>query len=41
MGRGMDDRIAHVAPGEIVIPRQVIDRQPQLLAAIIKAFQKA
>ena len=41
MGRGMDDRMAHVAPGEIVIPRQVIDRQPQLLAAIIKAFQKA
>lgn len=41
MGRGMDDRIAHVAPGEIVIPRQVLDRQPQLFAAIIKAFQKS
>jgi len=39
-GRNGDTTIGHLTPGEIVIPRGLIDHQPQLMAAIIKAFSK-
>ena len=39
-GRNGDTTVGHLTPGEIVIPREVIDNQPQLMAAIIKAFNK-
>lgn len=41
LGRGSDTMAAHVTPGDFVVPRAVIDASPQVLSAIIKAFQKA
>ena len=38
LGRGTDSEVAHVTPGEMVIPREIIDNQPNLMSAIIKAF---
>lgn len=37
-GRGTDTTVGHLTPGEFVIPREVLDNQPQLMSAIIKAF---
>ena len=39
LGRGTDSRAAHVTPGEMVIPKEILDNQPNLMSAIIKAFQ--
>lgn len=41
MGRGGDNQIAHVGAGEVMIPPEVIDGNPQVMAPLIKAFQKA
>lgn len=38
MGRGGDDQMAHVGTGEVVIPNEIIDQNPNLMSAIIKAF---
>lgn len=38
-GRGTDSMIAHVTPGETLIPPEVLDRFPELEAAIAAAFQ--
>ena len=38
LGRGGDTRIAHLTEGEYVIPRNILDTQPKLMASIIDAF---
>lgn len=40
-GRKGDTELAHVGVGEMLVPREVIDNDPGVLSAIIKAFQKA
>ena len=40
LGRGSDTMAAHVTPGDFVVPRAVIDNDPAVLSAIIKAFGK-
>lgn len=40
LGRGSDTMAAHVTPGDFVVPRAVIDSDPAVLSAIIKAFGK-
>lgn len=40
-GRGGDTEVAHVTPGEIVIPDSVVDDNPQLMSAIVKAFKNS
>ncbi len=41
MGQSEDTKIAHVAPGEIVIPREIQDEEPQVVQSFIKAMSKA
>ncbi len=41
MGNGPDSQVAHVTPGEIVIPKEVQDEEPQVVQAFIKAMTKA
>lgn len=41
MGRGGDNTVGHLTEGEFVVPRIVLDSDPQLMAAILKAFGKA
>lgn len=38
MGRHGDDQMAHVGTGEVVVPNEIIDQNPTLMSAIIKAF---
>ena len=40
-GRKGDTEMAHVTPGEVVIPNDIIDASPELLSNIVKAFRKA
>lgn len=39
-GQYEDDEVAHVATGELVIPNQIIDEFPNILAAFISAMKK-
>lgn len=41
MGTNGDKTVGHLTPGEIVIPREIVDNHPAVLPAIIKAFAKA
>ncbi len=41
MGRGGDNQMVHAGTGEVMIPPEVIDGNPQVMAPLIKAFQKA
>ena len=41
LGRGGDTQMAHVGKGEVLIPPEVIDTNPQVMAPLIKAFQKS
>ncbi len=38
-GRGGDTRMAHVAPGEMVVPRQVLQENPQVTRGLGRAFR--
>ena len=38
-GRGGDTRMAHVAPGEMVVPRQVLQENPQVARGLGRAFR--
>lgn len=38
-GRGTDTQVAHVTPGEIVLPRDVINASPGLMGQVLKAFK--
>jgi hypothetical protein len=40
-GRYGDSMMAHVAPGEAIVPREVMDQNPQLLNAIAQAIRDA
>ena len=40
MGRNGDSELAHVSPGEVVLPRRIADA-PDLRAELIQAFEKA
>jgi hypothetical protein len=39
MGRNGDTRMAHVAPGEMVVPRQVMQNNPQMARGIASAIR--
>ena len=38
MGRNGDTQLAHVSPGEMVVPRQVLNNRPELNAGINAAI---
>jgi hypothetical protein len=40
MGRGTDTMMAHVTPGDYVVPRAVIERDPAILSRIKKNFDE-
>lgn len=41
LGRRGDNQMAHVGTGEVMIPPQVVDKNPQILGPLVKAFQKS
>jgi hypothetical protein len=40
MGRGTDSMVAHVTPGDYVIPRAIVEKDPAILARIKKSFDE-
>ena len=38
MGRYEDTQVAHVAPGEVVVPRQLMESNPELRQEVMNAF---
>ena len=40
MGRFEDTQIAHVAPGEVVVPRQLMESNPELRQEVMNAFKE-
>ena len=40
LGRGKDNRLAHVGPDEVVVPKEIFQAQPQLLGQIQQGFNK-
>ena len=40
MGRYEDTQIAHVAPGEVVVPRQLMESNPELRSEVMNAFKE-
>lgn len=41
MGTNGDSMMGHLTPGEVVVPRSVIDNEPSVMGSLIKAFNKA
>lgn len=40
MGRYEDTQVAHVAPGEVVVPRQLMETNPELRSEVMNAFKE-
>lgn len=40
MGRYEDTQVAHVAPGEVVVPRQLMESNPELRQEVMNAFDE-
>ena len=40
-GRGADDRLAHVATGEMVVPRKLLHDDPWLRSYLVRVFEDA